>query len=615
MTKDSVATLGESGRINDHPRPNLKRYLPFLDWLLHYRPEYLPGDLIAGVVVAITLVPQGMAYALLAGLPPQVGLYASIVPLAIYGLLGSSRALAVGPVAIGSLIVAASVAPLAVNDAALYVQLALTLALLVGLINVAMGLLRVGFLVNFLSQPVLVGFTAAAAIVIGFSQIKYVLGFDVPRGTFAETVGYTAFHLGETNFATLLIGLVGIAILLFFKLRLSDLLQRLGWGKALTVPATKAAPLVIVLLGVAVVRALRLHEWANVGIVGDVPPGLPPLTVPLLNVGTWWLLLPAALTITFVNYMESISVAKALASRRREKVDADQELLALGAANLGAAFTGGYPVGGAFSRSVVNFDAGARTGLASLITAGLMALTVLFLIPLFFYLPQAVLAAIILVAVANLIDLNTARHIWRYNKADGAALIATFLAVLAVGIETGILIGVGVSLLLYIWRTSNPHIAEIGRLGQSEMYRNVLRYHVQTWPHVLLVRVDESLYFANTKAIEDSVLRRVAEKSAIEHLVLIGSAINFIDASALETLRALHAELASAGVSLHLAEINEPVLDKLRAIGFIKELGDARVHFSTHDAIIALGLASATDGEHRSPGESALALQKDQVEG
>ncbi len=614
MTKDALVTALDK-KVNDRPHPNLKRYLPFLDWLLHYRVEYLSGDLIAGIVVAITLVPQGMAYALLAGLPPQVGLYASIVPLAIYGLLGSSRALAVGPVAIGSLVVAAGVAPLAGNDAALYVQLALTLALLVGLINVAMGLLRVGFLVNFLSYPVLVGFTAAAAIVIGFSQIKYVLGFDVPRSAFTQTVQYTLLHLGQTNFVTLLLGLVGIAVLLFFKLRLGDLLQRWGWGKQLIIPATKAAPLVIVLLGIMAVRAFRLDEWANVGIVGNVPAGLPPLTAPLLDLGTWWLLVPTALTITFLNYMESISVAKSLASRRREKVDADQELLALGAANLGAAFTGGYPVGGAFSRSVVNYDAGARTGLASLITAGLMALTVLFLIPLFFYLPQAVLAAIILVAVANLIDLKTARHIWRYNKADAAALIATFLSVLLLGIESGILMGVGVSLVLYIWRTSNPHIAEIGRLGQSEMYRNVLRYHVQTWAHVLLIRVDESLYFANTKAIEDSVLRRVAERPAIKHLVLTGSAINFIDASALETLRALHAELENAGVALHLAEINEPVLDKLRAIGFVEEIGEARVHFSTHDALIALGLASATDGDHRSPGESALALQKDQVGG
>ena len=348
---------GRSGLTNVH----IKRFFPFLDWLVHYRRADLTGDLLAGIIVAIMLVPQGMAYALLAGLPPQVGLYASIVPLFIYGLLGSSRTLAVGPVAIVSLMVAAGIAPLAGGDLALAIQLALTLALMVGVMQMTMGFLRVGFLVNFLSHPVLVGFTAAAAIVIGFSQVKHVLGFSVPRGEFIETVRHTFTHLGETNLVTLSIGLGSILILLFFKYQLPALLTRVGFPTGLTVPLAKSAPLVVVLLGTLLVQIWGLNEAVGVKIVGEVPAGLPPLSLPTIDLNIWQVLLPTALAISFVGYMESISVAKSLASKRRQKVDADQELIGLGAANLGAAFTGGYPVTGGFSRSVVNFAAGGAT--------------------------------------------------------------------------------------------------------------------------------------------------------------------------------------------------------------------------------------------------------------
>lgn len=591
---------------------SMKRFLPFLDWLVHYRSADLTGDVLAGTIVAIMLVPQGMAYALLAGLPPQVGLYASILPLFIYGLLGSSRTLAVGPVAIVSLMVAAGVAPLAAGDVGLYVQLALALALMVGVIQVAMGILRVGFLVNFLSHPVLVGFTAAAAIVIGFSQVKHVLGFSVPRGEFIETVRHTVAHLSETNPMTLGIGIGSILTLLFFKNQLPKLLRKMGLNNGLIVPLAKSAPLVVVLFGTLLVQQLRLDDAAGVKIVGEVPAGLPPISLPALDINLWTALLPTALAISFVGYMESFSVAKSLASKRRQKVDADQELIGLGAANVGAAFTGGYPVTGGFSRSVVNFAAGANTGLASIITAALIALTVMFLTPLFYHLPNAVLAAIILVAVGNLIDIKTARHIWAYNKADSTALIITFLAVLAVGVENGILVGAGSSLLLYIWRTSRPHTAVVGRIGKSEIYRNVLRYNVQTWPELLAIRIDESLYFANTKHLEDTILGQIADRPQVKHVVLIGTAVNFIDASALETLASLRAELASAGVDLHLAAIKGPVLDELKKIGFVDQIGANHVHFSTHDALIALGYVAADDREFGcvSPGEAAKAAQK-----
>jgi SulP family sulfate permease len=565
---------------------NLSRYLPFLDWLVHYRRDNLVGDLMAGVIVAIMLVPQGMAYALLAGLPPQVGLYASILPLIIYSLLGTSRTLAVGPVAIVSLLVATGITPLAEPGSAQYLQYALVLALLVGIIQAVMGLIRLGFLVNFLSHPVISGFTSAAALVIGFSQLKHLLGLSIPRTEhFYQLLLYAGQHLTDSNLVTVGIGLGSIGLLLYFKYGFGQHLKNWGVPDAWAVPLSKSAPLVVVLLGTGLVWTFGLNARAGVRIVGEVPAGLPSLTLPGFDLNLWQLLLPTALAISFVGYMESISVAKSLASKRRQKVDANQELVALGAANLGATLTGGYPVTGGFSRSVVNFAAGANTGLASIITAGLIALTVIFLTPLFYFLPNAVLAAIIMVAVFGLIDVATFKHVWRYNKADAASLVITFVAVLAVGVETGILVGVVATVLLFLWRTNRPHVAIVGRLGETETYRNVRRHPVQTCPHVIAVRIDESLYFANTKFLEETILCAIADRPEVKHLVLIGIAVNFIDASALETLEALIEELGDAGVQLHLAEIKGPVMDRLKAIGFVDKIGAEHIHLSTHEAM------------------------------
>jgi SulP family sulfate permease len=568
---------------------NLNAYLPFLDWLVHYRRDNLVGDLMAGVIVAIMLVPQSMAYALLAGLPPQVGLYASILPLIIYGLLGTSRTLAVGPVAIVSLLVASGITPLAEPGSAQYLQYALVLALLVGIIQFGMGVVRLGFLVNFLSHPVISGFTSAAAIVIGFSQLKHLLGLSIPRTEhFYELLLYAGQHITESNLIAIGIGLGSIGILLYFKYKLGSQLRRWGVADSLIIPITKSVPLVIVVLSTVLVWGMNLNGQAGIKIVGEVPAGLPSLTLPILDLNLWQLLLPTALAISFVGYMESISVAKSLASKRRQKVDANQELVALGAANLGATLTGGYPVTGGFSRSVVNFSAGANTGLASIITAGLIALTVIFLTPLFYFLPQAVLAAIIIVAVFGLIDVATFKHVWRYNKADAASLLITFFAVLIIGVEAGIVVGVIATILLFLWRTNRPHVAIVGRVGASETYRNVRRHQVKTCPHVIAMRIDESLYFANTKFLEDKVLCAIADRPEVKHLVLIGIAVNFIDASALETLESLIDELRDAGVQLHLAEIKGPVMDRLKTIGFVDKIGKDHIYMSTHEAMQAL---------------------------
>lgn len=567
----------------------LSRYLPFTRWLLHYRQADLPSDLVAGMVTAIMLIPQSMAYAQLAGLPPQVGLYASVVPLIIYALLGTSGQLSVGPVAITSLLVFSGVSALAEPGSARYLQLVLILALMVGVIKLLLGVFRLGVILNFISHPVLAAFTTASALIIAAGQLKYILGYNVTGDRFYEVLYHAAQGLGKTNPVTLSIGLASIALLLFFRKGLRPILQRMGLRPLAVTLIVSGAPLVTVLLGTLVAWLLRLDQRAGVAVVGAIPPGLSPFSWPAPSIGDVQALLPAAAAIVLVSVVESIAVAKALASKRRQAIDPDQELIALGAANIGAGLFSGYPVTGGFARSVVNFQAGAVTGLASLVTAGGIALILLFFTPLFYYLPQAVLAATVIVAIFGLVDLKEPRHIWQANRSDAITWGVTFAAVLLLGIETGIFIGVGASLLLYLWRTSRPHIAVVGRLGESEVYRNILRYNVQTWPHVVAVRVDESLYFANTRYLENALLEIVAERPEVKHLVLIGSAINFIDSSALHTLESLIVELRDAGVELHLAEIKGPVMDGLKRAHFVEKIGPERIHLTTHEAMQRLG--------------------------
>lgn len=572
-----------------------RSYLPFMDWLVHYDRANLMGDLIAGLVVAIVLVPQGMAYALLAGLPPEAGLYASILPLLIYGLLGTSRTLAVGPVAMVSLLVASTINQIGVDSVTEYLLLAATLALMVGLIQLLMGFLKVGFLVNFLSHPVLSGFTSAAAILIGASQIKYMLGVSIPRTEyFYELFPHLAEQIGNTNLTVLVISLTSLGTLFYFKTHIARHLKQLGLKPLWVTFLSKIGPLVVVLLSTLLVAIFRLDKAADVDIVGKVPVGLPPLNTPSFEMDTWRILLPFALTISLLGYMESISMAKSLASKRRQKVSANQELVALGMANVGASLTGGYPVAGGFGRSMVNFMAGANTGLASIITAILMFITVVFLTPIFYYLPTAVLSAIIMLAVSGLLDTHTLKHTWQYNKIDALSLIITFLAVLGFGIETGILVGVATSLGLYLWRTSRPHVAIVGRIGDTEEYRNILRHEVATHPKILTLRIDESLYFPNAQYLEDVVLGQIADNPEIEHFVLVCNAVNYIDVSALEVLEKLHVELQENNITFNLAEVKGPVKDRLHAIGFVNTIGVEHCFISTHAAMQYL-----TDGAWR----------------
>lgn len=572
---------------SSHNMPLLSRYVPFTDWIRRYDREKLTGDVIAGIIVAVMLVPQSMAYALLAGLPPEIGLYASIAPLIIYGLLGSSRVLAVGPVAMVSLLVATSVGQLAEPGTLDYISLTLTLTLMVALIQAGMGLLRVGFLVNFLSHAVLAGFTSAAALIIGFSQLKHLMGISIPRHEHVtETIAHAITHAGATNLVTLGIAVGSVAILLYFKLLLGKQLRAAKVPESVVVPVTKLGPLVAVLIGTLAVWYLNWDESMGVAIVGAVPAGLPSPTMPSLNIETIMQLQPIAITISLVGFMESISIAKSLASKRRQKVDANQELIALGLANVGASFTGGYPVTGGLSRSVVNFTAGARTGLASIITAALIILTVMFLTPLFYYLPQAVLGAIIVVAVASLFDYKTFVEMLRTSRPDALAMAVTFIAVLSMGIETGILVGAAAAIFLHMWTTSRPPIRQLGRKLGTEQYLDAEQYDVETQPDVLVMRVDESLYFPNAHHVEEYILERLAEDPEIKNVVLVCSAVNTVDASALHVLDTLVDEMRAAGTDLYMAEVKPHICDRFQSSGFGAKLGSDHIFTSTFEAYL-----------------------------
>jgi sulfate permease, SulP family len=562
------------------------RYLPALDWLLNYRSQFLVGDITAGIIVTSLLIPQSMAYALLAGLPPQVGLYASILPAILYPLIGTSRVLAVGPVAVDSLMVAAAIANFSPQSTPEYLALAVTLAFLVGAIEIIMGILRLGFLVNFLSRSVTSGFISGAAVIIGFSQVKHLLGLKIPATeSFGELVTLIVRNLAQTNWLTLALGIASVGILVSFNRPLVKQLKQRGWSDRQILPISKSAPLVVVILGTLLVWGLHLDKVAGIKVVGNIPAGLSSLTLPLLDWQTLKSLLPAAVAISLVGYMEGYAGGQALASKRREKIDANQELLGLGVANLGAAVTGGYPVTGGVSRSVVNSAAGANTGLASIVTGLLVAVTVMFLTPLFYFLPQACLAAVIITAVYTLIDVATLRRMWAYDKGDAIAWLTTFGAVLALGVEKGIMLGALIALALHLWRTSHPHIAIVGRLGDSEHFRNVLRHNVKTSPEVLAVRVDASLYFANAKYLENFLTQTIADRSEIKSVLLVCSAINLIDASALEILESLIADLRSLNIQFYFAEVKGPVMDKLTKIGFVDYVGRDRFFLSTDIAM------------------------------
>ena len=560
--------------------------LPVLQWGRAYNREALVSDGVAALIVTIMLIPQSLAYAMLAGLPPEVGLYASVAPLLLYAVFGTSRVLAVGPVAVVSLMTAAAIGQHAPAGTPEYWAVAITLAFLSGLLLLSMGLLRLGFLANFLSHPVISGFISASGILIAASQLKTLMGVSAEGHNFLDLSLSLMSQLGQVHVLTLAIGAATVAFLFWVRSGLKPLLQRLGMKPRAADVVAKTGP-------VAAIAVTTLLTWAldwqvqGVKIVGAVPQGLPPFTLPLWDLGLWQALLVPALLISVVGFVESVSVGQTLAAKRRQRIEPDQELVALGSSNLSAALTGGFPVTGGFARSVVNFDAGAQTPAAGVFTAAGITLASLFLTPALYYLPQATLAATIVVAVLSLVDFSILRKTWNYAKSDFSAVMATLVATLTVGVETGLIVGVGVSLALYLYRTSRPHMAEVGLVVGSEHFRNVQRHAVAVSPRVLSLRVDESLYFANSRALEDRINSTVASRHGLVHVILQCSAINDIDASALESLEAIDLRLRGAGVRLHLSEVKGPVMDRLRKTEFLNGLS-GQVFLSHYQAIVEL---------------------------
>lgn len=565
---------------------HLRQYLPILDWGSRYNRIAFSNDMIAAVIVTIMLIPQSLAYALLAGLPPEAGIYASIAPIVLYAIFGTSRALAVGPVAVVSLLTASAIGQVAETGTAGYAVAALTLAFLSGGFLVLLGIFRLGFLANFLSHPVIAGFITASGILIATSQLKHILGIDAHGHTLPQMLSSIFSHLNQINWITVVIGVSATSFLFWVRKNLKPMLSKMGLSPLMADVLAKAGP-------VAAVVATTVSVWLfglmdrGVKIVGDVPQSLPPLSMPNLSPDLVSALLIPAILISVIGFVESISVAQTLATKKRQQIDPNQELIGLGAANLGAAFTGGFPVTGGFSRSVVNFDAGSETPAAGIYTAMGLAIAALFLTPLVYFLPKATLAATIIVAVLSLVDLSILKKTWSYNRDDFVAVLATVLLTLGLGVEVGVASGVTISILLHLYKTSRPHVAEVGLVPGSQHFRNVHRHDVQTDPTLLTLRIDESLYFINARFLQDLIQSRVSEGSKIENVVLMCSAVNEVDYSALESLEAINMRLKDMGVGFHLSEVKGPVMDRLKTSHLIDGL-NGNVYLSQYDAAMAL---------------------------
>jgi SulP family sulfate permease len=532
-----------------------------LHWLRHYRRAMLPGDISAGIVVAMMMIPQGMAYALVAGLPPVVGIYASIVPPILYALFGSSMTQSVGPMAITSLMTAAALAPLAAAGSGLYTVLAAQLALISGAVLLLCGLLRIGFVANFFSRPVMSGFTIGAAVVIAWGQIGALVG-AAP---------------GAMHPPSAALGLGSLLILVLARRYLAALLRRWGLGATSADLAARLAPMVVV-VGATLLSSVLALPSLGVHVTGAVPAGLPGLNLATSS-AHWRALVQPALLIGFVIFLISMSAAQTLALRRQEKLQSNYELVGLGVANLGSALTGGFPVTGSISRSAVNFSAGANTPLASIITAMLLALALVAPTGWLALLPLPTLAATIIVAVLGMLELDTLRTAWQYDRSDALALVATALGVIVLGVEAGVVVGVLLSMANLIWRASRPHIAVLGRIPGSEHFRNVERYSAQTLPDVLMLRIDANLFFGNVEAVNARVEEELKAHPATRHLVLVMTAVSSIDTSALFGLSELNESLRRRGIGLHLAEVKGPVMDRLKASDLIAKL-NGRIYLS-----------------------------------
>ena len=564
----------------------MTRFIPAAVWLKDYSRGNLINDALAAVIVTIMLIPQSLAYALLAGLPAEMGLYASILPLIAYALFGSSRTLSVGPVAVASLMTASAIGAVTAQGNVDYATAATTLALLGGVMLIMLGLLKFGFIANFLSHPVVSGFITASGVIIALGQLGPLMGVSIQGDTLPHLVTSLMQHGNTVHGLTALIGLSAVGFLLFARYKLANLLHSVGLSERTASLLVRSAPVMIMLV-VIPLSYFKSFAEQGVPVVGYVPTGLPAFSAPHI---TWDLVrelaMPAFL-IALIGFVESVSVGKTLGAKRRQRIDPNQELVGLGAANAAAALSGGFPVTGGFSRSVVNFDAGADTQMASVLTAIGIALAALSLTPALYFLPKAVLAATIIVAVLALIDSDILKSSARFSRADFAAVLLTIVITLMAGVELGVLTGVAVSIGLHLYQTSRPHFAVVGQMPNSEHYRNVKRHPVLIYPEILSLRVDESLYFANASYLEDILFREVNDKPDLRHVILMCPAVNRIDLSALEALERINARLKEQGITLHMSEVKGPVMDALKRSDFLHHL-TGQIYLSQHAADLDL---------------------------
>ena len=558
----------------------MKKFFPILTWLPGYRKDYLAGDMAAGLTVGVMLIPQGMAYAMIAGLPPVYGLYAAMIPQVVYAIFGTSRQLAVGPVAMDSLLVAAGVSVFAAAGSENYILLAILLSFMMGMIQLALGVFRMGFLVNFLSRPVISGFTSAAALIIGVNQLKHLIGVDLERNNLIFKILYDAvIRFGEINWLSLTIGIIGILILKNIK----------------KIHPSIPGALAVVVIGILVVQLGHLNEF-GVKIVGLVPEGLPDFAVPVLSSAHLQNLIPAALTLALIAFMEAISVAKALQAKHKGEyeIDANQELIGLGMGNIAGSFFGCYPTTGGFSRSAINEQAGAKTNLAAIISAALIALTLLFLTPLFYYLPKPILAAVIMVAVFGLIDFKFPVYLWKTRKEDFFMLLIAFLVTIGVGIKEGIGVSVAMSLIAMIYRSTKPHYAVLGRLPDSIEFRNIDRFEqVVSRPDVLIIRYDAELYFANANHFVDTIKKEISKKGdQLKLIILHGGSMAHIDSTGFQSLTELISDLDKQDIQVYLTNLIGPTRDFFERSEFDEQVGQNRCfndiqsaidYFDTHD--------------------------------
>jgi SulP family sulfate permease len=564
----------------------MRRFFPIIEWLKSYSKQDFNGDAFAGVITAILLVPQGIAYAMLAGLPPQLGLYASILPPVVYALLGTSRTMSVGPVSIAAIMIASALTAPEISILGNSVESAIILAAESGIILLLMAFLRMGGLVHFISHPVLTGFTSGASILIIFSQLPQLLGLKkLQCGT--EISCYSDYLQGY-NPTAIALAILSLSILLIFNKPLTALLKKTSLSEAVILGVSKTAPL----LAVVITSLLVVHyDYANsekIAIVGAISGGLPVLSLDFIGSEKWKFLLPYAGFIALISYVESVAIAKVTANMRHQRINPNQELVALGFSNLATAVSGGMSVAGGFSRTMVNFSAGARTQMAMLIAVVILSFSIVFASDGFEYIPKAALAAVIVVAIFPLIKLRNIINTWHYDRAEGIAELMTLVGVLILGIEEGLTLGIILTIFSYLRQTSRPHIAEVGRVANSEHYRNINRHKVETWKNLLLLRVDENITFANADYIGEFIQERL-KKNKTEHVVLILNSVSYIDSTALEVLINLNHNLQKNNINLHLSEVKGPVMDKLEKTDFLGEIKPSKVFFQTTDVVRELG--------------------------